>query len=99
MVFPDVSLPRLARTHAPDSVDQASSSAAGASQALAVSGGQQAGSGGNGDGVVLRSDAVDGEKEAAAAEAELLDTLVGMVFWTGGATRDKRVSYCSHWRQ
>lgn len=80
--FPDVALPRLANVHAPDTVDALSSQANSTTPtptppAIPTENPPM-------NGLVLRSDAGDNEKEAAAAEAELLDTLVGLVALRGG---------------
>lgn len=83
MVFPDVSLPLLAKVHAPDTVDSSADSSAlvSTSTALAPLHGSNTHVS---NGPALRSDPADNEKEAAAAEAELLDTLVGLVALRGG---------------
>lgn len=83
MVFPDVTLPRLAKVHASDTVDSSAGSLAiaGVSTALTPLDGNDTRVG---NGPALRSDPADNEKEAAAAEAELLDTLVGLVALRGG---------------
>lgn len=86
MVFPDVSLLRLAKVHAPDTVNPSSP----ASEAIANLNGSQLApptydpQSRPGSGQALRSAALDREKEEAAAEAELLDTLVGLVALRGG---------------
>lgn len=84
VVFPEVTLPRLAKVHAPDTIDSSSSSSPSpSSTSLAIDGQQQ-----QPDGVVAttgHSNPLDVEKEEAAAEAELLDTLVGLVALKGGA--------------
>lgn len=83
VVFPDVSLPRLAKVHASDTVGSSDGSLAvvGASTALTPLDGNGTRVG---NGQALRSDPADNENEAAAAEAELLDTLVGLVALRGG---------------
>lgn len=80
VVFPDVALPRLAKVHAPDNVLTPSASIAVPDPSIPTNSNGQPPS----DGLVLRSEAVDNEKEASAAEAELLDTLVGLVALRGG---------------
>lgn len=81
--FPDVELTRLAKARAPDSIEEtlasiASSSAASTTALSTADSAHQA------NGLVLRTNGgVGREKEAAAADAELLDTLVGLVALRG----------------
>lgn len=85
-VFPDVTLPRLAKVHAPDTVESSSSASSTSTPAAAAAGAivTAAGNGTGSDGTPSSSNAMDAEKEEAAAEAELLDTLVGLVALKGG---------------
>ncbi|CAM9946555.1 unnamed protein product, partial [Ectocarpus sp. 8 AP-2014] len=87
VVFPDVSLPHLAKVHAPDAIESSSlppSASSDPSTSSSAGSGQQqqplvpVGSGSGG------TSAMDAEKAKAAAEAELLDTLVGLVALKGG---------------
>ena len=86
-MFPEVSLTRLTQAQAPVGVmkspspptDQQYSNGNGSvSDSVSVS------DNGSSTGVILRSSAFEDDKEAAAAEAELLDTLVGLVALRGG---------------
>ena len=90
VVFPEVTLPRLAKVHAPDTIDSSSSSSSPSSSSLAINGQQQhdgtaVATTGNNNAAAAATNALDAEKEEAAAEAELLDTLVGLVALKGGA--------------
>lgn len=81
--FPDVEFPRLAKARAPDNTEEALA-ATQASPAAAVSPTTSSTTAASEDGLVLRtSNGVGMEKEEAAAEAELLDTLVGLVALRG----------------
>lgn len=73
--FPDVALPRLAKVHEADSVNADGSIS---SPSTMLAGSQPS------NNLVLRSDTIDDEKAAATGEAELLDTLVGLVALRGG---------------
>lgn len=88
-----MTLPRLAKVHAPDTIDSSSSTSPPPSSLLIDNGQQQQQQQppSPADGVVATtgntatSGIFDTEKEEAAAEAELLDTLVGLVALKGGA--------------
>lgn len=73
--FPDVALPHLTKVHASNSEDVPMGTPT--PPAIPTDNAPA-------EGLVLRSDAVNNGKEAAAAEAELLDTLVGLVALRGG---------------
>lgn len=89
VVFPEVRLPRLAKVHTPDTIDSSSSSPSPSpSSSLAINGQQQQPPGGivaTTGNTTATTNPLDAEKEEAAAEAELLDTLVGLVALKGGA--------------